>query len=260
MNTQVVSNKIFTNAESGDLKKELGAIDMHSYPIGADITNIEDVCKDKCNELEDCAGYSTKFAPFDQQLCITHNKEIYNLPKLPVDVSNKSQVSIKKPLGKSHGSIPKDVVNVDNKTWNSFRKGENMNPSIVSRKEKQKNINMKQVYESGMNMQSDTYGTIESYTNVKNEPPSNSEIKRRAELIKQLQNTPIVEGNTNMSDAVTNLREQHKINNQSRSIFEATAEHNQKNLDKNLDEIVTWGIIGVITLILGNDLINYTKV
>ena len=261
MNTQVVSNKIFTNAESGDLKKELGAIDMHSYPIGADITSIEDVCKDKCNELEDCAGYSTKLlAPFDQQLCITHNKEIYNLPKLPVDVSNKSQVSIKKPLGKSHISIPKGVVKVDTKTWNSFRKGENMNPSIVSRKVKQLNRNKKQVYDSGMNMQSDTYGTIETYTNVKNEPPSNSEIKRRAELINQLQNTPIVEENTNMSDAVTNLREQHKINNQSRSIFEATAEHNQKNLDKNLDEIVTWGIIGVITLILGNDLINYTKV
>ena len=125
---------------------------------------------------------------------------------------------------------------------------------------KQLNRNKKQVYDSGMNMQSDTYGTIETYTNVKNEPPSNSEIKRRAELINQLQNTPIVEENTNMSDAVTNLREQHKINNQSRSIFEATAEHNQKNLDKNLDEIVTWGIIGVITLILGNDLINYTKV
>ena len=87
-----------------------------------------------------------------------------------------------------------------------FRKGENMNPSIVSRKVKQLNRNKKQAYDSGMNMQSDTYGTIESYTNVKNEPPSNSEIKRRAELIKQLQNTPIVEGNTNMGDAVTNLK------------------------------------------------------
>lgn len=263
MNTQVVSNKLFTGAETSNghdvIKNELGIIDMHSYPIGADITSIDDVCKDKCNELEDCAGYSTRLNG-NQQTCFTHNKEIYNLPKIPVDVSNKSQVSIKKPVGKSHISIPKGVVKVDNKTWNSFKKGENMNPEIVSRKVKQLNKNKQQVYDSGMNMQSDTYGTIESYTNVKNEPPSNSEIKRRAELIKQLQNTPIVEGNTNMGDAVANLREQHKINNQSRSIFEATAEHNQKNLDKNLDEIVTWGIIGVITLILGNDLINYTKV
>ena len=263
INTQIVSNKLFTGSEIGIgddvIKNELGVIDMHNYPIGADITSIDDVCKDKCNELEHCAGYSTRLDS-NQQTCFTHNKEIYNLPKLPVDVSNKSQVSIKKPVGKSHISIPKGVIKVDNKTWNSFKKGENMNPEIVSRKVKQLNKNKQQVYDAGMYKRSDDIGTIESYTNVKDEPPSNSEIKRRAELIKQLQNTPIVEGNTNMSDAVTNLREQHKINNQSRSIFEATAEHNQKNLDKNLDEIVTWGIIGVITLILGNDLINYTKV
>ncbi len=263
INTQVVSKKLFTGAESGIghdvIKNELGIIDMHSYPIGADITSIDDVCKDKCNELEDCAGYSTRLNG-NQQTCFTHNKEIYNLPKLPVDVSNKSQVSIKKPVGKSDISIPKGVVKVDNKTWNSFKKGENMNPSIVSRKVEELNKNMKDVYNSGMNIQSDTSGTIESYTNVKDEPPSNSEIKRRAALIKQLQNTPIVEGNTNISDSVDNLTQQHKLNKQSRSIFEATTEHNQKNLDKNLDEIVTWGIIGVITLILGNDLINYTKV
>ena len=49
---------------------------------------------------------------------------------------------VKKNIKNIHLSVhpPKGVVKVDNKTWNSFKKGENMNPSIISRKVKQLNL------------------------------------------------------------------------------------------------------------------------
>lgn len=85
-----------------------------------------DDCKKKCNEKNNCYGFSH----YNKKWCYLKGKDIY--PVNPTRMyHNKFDLYLRKKQPNNNVDCPKDVIGIDQKTYNTITKNSNINPNYT---------------------------------------------------------------------------------------------------------------------------------
>jgi len=279
---------LITNPETLGKPDKLGQLPEYVAPYFQGDSDLTQKCKDKCNSIENCSGYSvgTIGENTTTQQCLLYNKEVYQKGEKTAIKNMKTHM--KKVYPKNNISLTNQVVKSDETTWNNFPlEDTTMNDSIKHPSvEKQNTYNetVGSILAGNKNVE-DTENTedseeIEGYSNVKEgldvgeyhklyedrfkiynkmkdtRTPLKSGIRKQETSIFGFQN--IIEG-MKSPNVIREYEQQAQRYGNNKYTIQGVLTNGNKDIEYATNNLIHWGILGVITLIIGNDLLNYSK-
>lgn len=278
---------LITNPELSGKSNELGQLPEYVAPYFQGDSDLTQKCKDKCNYIENCSGYSvgTIGENATTQQCLLYNKEVYQKGE-KTSVKN-MKTFMKKVNPKNNISITNQVVKSDETTWDSFPLGDTtMNEKVTHpavKKQNAYNETTGNILAGPLGNQNteNTSEEVEGYSNFKegfdvdeyhklyedrykvynqmkaSRTPLTSGIRKQETSMFGFQN--MKEGMTNSRNIIRDYEQQLQINKNNNHTQFGVLTNGNKDIEYATNNLIQWGILGVITLILGNDLLNYSK-
>lgn len=294
--TSPTEDILITNPKTFGKPNELGQLPEYVAPYFQGDSDLTQKCKDKCNSIDTCSGYSVGAIGENTttQQCLLYNKEVYQKGEKTAVKNMKTYM--KKVNPKNNISLTNQVVKSDENTWSSFPLGDTtMNKNIThSSVKKQNDYNETtgsilatpgnqntQNTVGGGEIEGAVEGEVEGFSSFKegfdideyhklyedrfkvynqmksSRTPLNSGIRKQETSMFGFQN--MKEGMTSSRNVIREYEQQTHRDKNNRHTQIGVLTNGNKDIEYNTNNLIHWGILGVITLILGNDLLNYSK-
>ena len=278
---------LITNPDMMNKKNEYDQLPEYISPYYEGVSDLTDKCKDKCSSTENCAGFSTGTMGENstKQQCFLYNKEVYQ--KGEKTSAKNMKTYMKKVTPKNDISITNQVVKTDETTWNSFpHENDNMNKDVTNpavNKQNAYNTKIGDILaEQKIQRNAEKSDNVEGYSNYREGFDIDAYQKLyedRFNVYKQMKasRTPLKSalrsqetsmfGFKNMKEGMENNSE-YAIRESKRQVLkdgnsthtlQGALSDGSKEIEYATNNLIHWGILGVVTLILGNDLLNYSK-
>ena len=311
--TSPTEDILITNPKTFGKPNELGQLPEYVAPYFQGDSDLTQKCKDKCNSIDTCSGYSVGAIGENTttQQCLLYNKEVYQKGEKTAVKNMKTYM--KKVNPKNNISLTNQVVKSDENTWSSFPLGDTtMNKNITHSSVKKqndynettgsilagpRNQNAQNVgggavgggavgggavnVTIGGEIEGAVEGEVEGFSSFKegfdideyhklyedrfkvynqmksSRTPLNSGIRKQETSMFGFQN--MKEGMTSSRNVIREYEQQTHRDKNNRHTQIGVLTNGNKDIEYNTNNLIHWGILGVITLILGNDLLNYSK-
>ena len=278
---------LITNPDMMNKKNEYDQLPEYISPYYEGVSDLTDKCKDKCSSTENCAGFSTGTMGENstKQQCFLYNKEVYQ--KGEKTLAKNMKTYMKKVTPKNDVSITNQVVKTDETTWNSFpHENDNMNKDVTNpavNKQNAYNTKIGDILaEQKIQRNAEKSDNVEGYSNYRegfdidayqklyedrfnvhkqmkaSRTPLKSGLRSQETSMFGFQN--MKEGMENNSEyAIREYKRQVLKDENSKHTLQGALSDGSKEIEYATNNLIHWGILGVVTLILGNDLLNYSK-